>query len=443
MCDNRLKNGKGITLIALVVTIIILLILAGVAINMATGDNGLFRKSKESVNIWKSAEENEQAILDSAVGYIDQEMNGQNLDDFKDYMLIACDNEGISINEVNFEQKLNLMFDVSNIITNLLSDEINEKARTATNEELLVFDYNRNPKKYVSSEITDSKSRQVVQHITGTNMQISSFEEFINKQISLGKITEEYTTVHDYYIGIGKTEEETQTEIDELGKLRVIYSQLDVVRTQSSITLPNNQTFTGVTQISYLIPYEKKEYNFIIKTTRKTCNIKIRIGDYTAIGIINRDETSSSRDDDVSVEESIQSSSRMMVQHNMIATGFPIVTDVYLLDIGNKKLLNIDEAKVNIDYSLINGTNDNEILNVPSNIIVDKGEYSEIDYTELNKQIQELLNGKGIVMYETIIDIEFVSGQIRQTSKFYISPQVQQNMLPQNPVQNLIELEYN
>ena len=36
-----MKNQKGITLIALVVTIIVLLILAGVAIAMLTGDNGL------------------------------------------------------------------------------------------------------------------------------------------------------------------------------------------------------------------------------------------------------------------------------------------------------------------------------------------------------------------------------------------------------------------
>lgn len=43
-----MKNEKGITLIALVITIIVLLILAGVSIAMLTGDNGLLTKSKES-----------------------------------------------------------------------------------------------------------------------------------------------------------------------------------------------------------------------------------------------------------------------------------------------------------------------------------------------------------------------------------------------------------
>ena len=40
-----INNDKGITLIALVITIIILLILAGVAIRTITGENGLLRKS--------------------------------------------------------------------------------------------------------------------------------------------------------------------------------------------------------------------------------------------------------------------------------------------------------------------------------------------------------------------------------------------------------------
>ena len=43
-----MKNNKGITLIALVVTIIVLLILAGVSIAMLSGDNGILGRAKES-----------------------------------------------------------------------------------------------------------------------------------------------------------------------------------------------------------------------------------------------------------------------------------------------------------------------------------------------------------------------------------------------------------
>ena len=38
---TKLKQNKAITLIALVVTIIVLLILAGVSVSMLTGQNGI------------------------------------------------------------------------------------------------------------------------------------------------------------------------------------------------------------------------------------------------------------------------------------------------------------------------------------------------------------------------------------------------------------------
>lgn len=44
------KNQSGITLIALVITIIVLLILAGVSIAMLTGENGILRKASSAKN---------------------------------------------------------------------------------------------------------------------------------------------------------------------------------------------------------------------------------------------------------------------------------------------------------------------------------------------------------------------------------------------------------
>ena len=43
-----MKKEKGITLIALVITIVVLIILAGVSISMLTGENGIITKAKES-----------------------------------------------------------------------------------------------------------------------------------------------------------------------------------------------------------------------------------------------------------------------------------------------------------------------------------------------------------------------------------------------------------
>ena len=57
------KQDKGITLIALVITIIVLLILAGVTIATLTGDNGLLTKTNEAKNTTAEAEIEEQIRL--------------------------------------------------------------------------------------------------------------------------------------------------------------------------------------------------------------------------------------------------------------------------------------------------------------------------------------------------------------------------------------------
>ena len=45
---QKRKSVRGITLIALVVTIVVLLILAGVSISMLTGENGIIRQAQKA-----------------------------------------------------------------------------------------------------------------------------------------------------------------------------------------------------------------------------------------------------------------------------------------------------------------------------------------------------------------------------------------------------------
>ena len=45
--NKKVAEERGITLIALVVTLIVLLILAGVSISMLTGDNGILKNAKK------------------------------------------------------------------------------------------------------------------------------------------------------------------------------------------------------------------------------------------------------------------------------------------------------------------------------------------------------------------------------------------------------------
>ena len=65
------KKEKGITLIALVVTIIVLLILAGVAISLTIGQGGIFDKAQDAANTWRNAETNQEHAFNGFVSQYD------------------------------------------------------------------------------------------------------------------------------------------------------------------------------------------------------------------------------------------------------------------------------------------------------------------------------------------------------------------------------------
>lgn len=71
------KQEKGITLIALVITIIVLLILAGVAISTLTGENGILTKATMAKQQSEIASAKEQAQMDISVWITDKLKKGE------------------------------------------------------------------------------------------------------------------------------------------------------------------------------------------------------------------------------------------------------------------------------------------------------------------------------------------------------------------------------
>ena len=71
---NKLKNKNGITLIALVITIIVLLILAGISITMLAGDNSILQRAADAKERTEEAQATEQARIDEYADVIDETM---------------------------------------------------------------------------------------------------------------------------------------------------------------------------------------------------------------------------------------------------------------------------------------------------------------------------------------------------------------------------------
>ena len=67
-----MKKQRGITLIALVITIIVLLILAGVSINMITGEDGIIERASQASEKTEASTSEETEELKNSADYIDK-----------------------------------------------------------------------------------------------------------------------------------------------------------------------------------------------------------------------------------------------------------------------------------------------------------------------------------------------------------------------------------
>ena len=73
---TKIKQEKGITLIALVITIVVLLILAGVSINAIFSENGIINKAKDAQNKMDEAQQKDLNSINELNNWIDSKTNG-------------------------------------------------------------------------------------------------------------------------------------------------------------------------------------------------------------------------------------------------------------------------------------------------------------------------------------------------------------------------------
>lgn len=122
MKKQNLKNDNAITLVALVVTIVVLLILAGVSINLVIGNNGIITKAQDAklysragsaedeVNLWKNdnylAANMGEALVDKEVmlqGLLDKKfVNADEIDRTNEVIKIKK-KDGTIIKEISYK----------------------------------------------------------------------------------------------------------------------------------------------------------------------------------------------------------------------------------------------------------------------------------------------------------------------------------------------------
>ena len=73
---TKFKSQNGITLIALVITIVVLLILAGVSINALFSDNGIINRAKDAQNKMDEATQKDLEGINQLNNWLENQANG-------------------------------------------------------------------------------------------------------------------------------------------------------------------------------------------------------------------------------------------------------------------------------------------------------------------------------------------------------------------------------
>ena len=97
--NNEIKSVKGISIIALVITIVVLIILAGVAINMTIRQNGVLTKAKLSQQKYQNSQKEEESILENMTDEINKGTSNSNISEERIRQMIReeINNRSISV----------------------------------------------------------------------------------------------------------------------------------------------------------------------------------------------------------------------------------------------------------------------------------------------------------------------------------------------------------
>lgn len=145
---QKLKSNKAITLIALVVTIVVLLILAGISLNLVLGNNGLIKKSKyakEETTVADEKEKVEMAYVSAALKKLGDTVTAEELQEELDSSVGA----GKTVVTSNGDGTLNVLFNETGHNYNV--DEGTVEKVEIDNTKMAMFDTGENVAKKMHS----------------------------------------------------------------------------------------------------------------------------------------------------------------------------------------------------------------------------------------------------------------------------------------------------
>ena len=262
------KKNQGITLIALVITIIILLILAGIAIATLTGENGILKKATTAKENTKQEEGKEIIKLAIEEMRIEKLEKGEkfNLDYIGDHIheKLEIPNTDVIKNGIPTESLDIIYGDYNYNINGNYEIEISKKG-TRPKIEVIILDQEENAKKVriqvkatiEEGEITKIESIQGLNIIAEEGVNNKTFETSQNgkyqfkitdssgkETIAMAEITNIKEVINSLLKGIEKVKTEGEQQINIEGKANY---NINVILHKGDLVLDGKQEVQGAT----------------------------------------------------------------------------------------------------------------------------------------------------------------------------------------------------
>ena len=227
----KTKETRGITLITLAVTIVVLLILAGVSINTVVGDNGIIKKAQNSAELAKESEAKE--IINRAIMEFYLTNDYETLEDFlKDKVLFGR----IDKVEKNTDGTLKVWKNGYSVTTE-------NKTNSSNN------DNNNNENKTIKISVTPYEGiYDGSEHETITNVRAEPTDAILAYSTDGTNYSTKIPTIINagtFSIKIRASKENYETKIiTVIAKIEKAEGNLTLSETNCTINYPNSTTFT-------------------------------------------------------------------------------------------------------------------------------------------------------------------------------------------------------
>ena len=191
-----MKKQNGITLISLVVTIIVLIILAGISINLTLGQDGIITKAREAKQNMEFAQVEEQEQLNQLYSEMTGESVGSTSDDaisklveFKKQIASAITDMGVATSE-NAEAET-MLNNIRSIVGSTTAEKVSydntNSGLTATNVQTAMDEINNS-----IDEVENGIKNKVIYGNTETSVETKVFtyagEVVANQVVDFGKM---------------------------------------------------------------------------------------------------------------------------------------------------------------------------------------------------------------------------------------------------------------